>query len=105
MGAVVHRAQTSAKRLANAFIGSLARRVSLADVAGRRNGARGFASQRIKPAHPSEQAREPEQGVAIWGCDPDTLTDFTYRADECVELERTQRFDILQHGGLEGAEL
>jgi len=35
---------------------------------------------------------------------PDTLTDLTHRADECVELERTQRFHVLQHGGLEGAE-
>src|SRR6266513_6181468 len=43
MAAIVHRAKTSAKRLANAFIGSLARRVSLADVAGRRNGAPGLS--------------------------------------------------------------
>src|SRR5438309_9452566 len=39
---------------------------------------------RIQPTHSSEQAREPEQGVAVGRRDPDTLTDFTHRADEGV---------------------
>jgi len=46
----------------------------------------------------------PNKASQLGVATPDTLTDFTYRADECVELDRAQCFDILQHGGLERAE-
>jgi len=80
--------------LGERFIGSLARRVSWQTWPGVATARRGFRVTADKAAHPTENRRaEPEQ-ASQWALRPDTLDDFTYRADG-ASSSIGQCFDIL----------
>ena len=50
------------------------------------------------------QSREAQQRVHL-GVGSPTLSDFAHRGQQRVDLDRLAGFDVLQHRGLEGAEL
>ena len=59
----------------------------------------------VKSAHPRLQPRQPEQRIGKRRRNAGALAEFANGADQRVEFDRPAGLDILQHRGLEGAQL